>query len=115
MSTSGDTIEDLDYTYDDLGRVTEIKDAGGNSVYYEYDSQDRLTKQSNTFGAVEKYLYVEDCKGVTVYQPHETLRKQYLRYKLSESLGVNDRWDWVKEQNWPLIERTILTLKPYFI
>lgn len=57
LSTSGDTIEDLDYTYDDLGRVAEIRDAGGNSVYYEYDSQNRLTKQSNTFGAVEKYLY----------------------------------------------------------
>lgn len=63
---------------------------------------------------VEKYLYVEDCKGITIYQPHEILRKQYLRYKLSEALGVNDRWDWVKEQNWPLIEQTILTLKPYF-
>lgn len=63
---------------------------------------------------VEKYLYVEDCKGITIYQPNEILRKQYLRYKLSEALGVNDRWDWVKEQNWPLIEQTILTLKPYF-
>lgn len=62
---------------------------------------------------IERYLYVEDdqCK---IYTPSCKIRSQYLRYKLAEAIGAEDRWDWVKNQNWPLIEKTISRLRPYF-
>lgn len=63
---------------------------------------------------VERYLYVEDdrCK---IYIPSHKIRSQYLRFKLGEAIGAQDRWDWVNNQNWPLIEKTISVLKPLFI
>ncbi len=63
---------------------------------------------------VDKYLYVEDDKIMT-YQPTHKLRKQYLRYKLSQQLDLQDRWDWVENQNWELIDKSLNTLKPYFV
>lgn len=62
---------------------------------------------------VNKYLYVED-ESIMTYQPQGKLRRQYLRYKLAEAQGLTNRWDWVKNQNWPLIEQSITKLKPYF-
>lgn len=62
---------------------------------------------------VDKYLYIED-ECIMTYQPQEKLRRQYLRYKLAETLNLADRWDWVNNQNWPLIEQTVKKLKPYF-
>ena len=62
---------------------------------------------------INHYLYIEN-HIVNVYQTTKKLRKQYLRYKLAEALGESDKWDWVNNQNWPLIEQTIIKLKPYF-
>lgn len=67
----------------------------------------------NRMQCTDKYLYVED-DSLCTYQPEVPLRKQYLRFKLSEALGVTERWDWVNHQNWPLIYETIHTLKPLF-
>jgi diadenosine tetraphosphate (Ap4A) HIT family hydrolase len=63
---------------------------------------------------IDKYLYVED-RYIMAYLPQKKLQRQYLRYKLAEALGLANRWDWVNNQNWPLIEQTITKLKPYFI
>lgn len=62
---------------------------------------------------IERYLFIED-DTLCLYQPQSQIRSQYLRYKLSELLNVNDRWDWVNNQNWHLIEKSINRLKPYF-
>lgn len=61
----------------------------------------------------DKYLYVED-NVVHVYKSDSTLRKQYLRYKLSTALKIENEWDWIKFQNWDNINKTITILKPYF-
>lgn len=62
---------------------------------------------------VQKYLYIEDDKLI-IYQPKIKIRKQYLRYMLANSLGTTERWDWVNNQNWELINRTTEKLKKYF-
>ncbi len=67
----------------------------------------------NEMQKVDKYLYVEDDKIMT-YVPDIKIRRQYLRYKLAEALDIIDRWDWVEEQNWDIIEQTIKRLKGYF-
>lgn len=62
---------------------------------------------------IGRYLYIED-EHVCIYQPHFAIRSQYLRYKLSELLNLKDRWNWVNNQNWQLLEESITRLKPYF-
>lgn len=62
---------------------------------------------------VKKYLYVENHR-INIYQSDKSLRKQYLRFKLAEALGKSEEWDWVNNQNWPLIEQSIAKLKPFF-
>ena len=62
---------------------------------------------------LDRYLFVEDERIMT-YQPDFKLRRQYLRYMLATSLDCEDRWDWVENQNWELIEKTIVRLKPHF-
>lgn len=76
----------------------------------ETDSFENAIRMSNS---IKRYLYVEDyrCK---IYTPTRKIRSQYLRYKLAEAIGAKDRWDWVNNQNWSLIEITISRLKPYF-
>ena len=62
---------------------------------------------------LDRYLFVEDERIMT-YQSDFKLRRQYLRYMLATSLDCEDRWDWVENQNWELIEKTIARLKPHF-
>ena len=62
---------------------------------------------------IDKYLFIED-EVIKTYVPEFKIRKQYLRYKLALSLNHKDRWDWVQNQNWDLINKTIIRLKPCF-
>lgn len=76
----------------------------------EADSLDKMMRRAND---CERYLYVEDQRCV-VYTPTTHIRSQYLRYKLAHVAGLPERWDWVNNQNWPLIEKTVSRLKPRF-
>lgn len=82
------------------------KELNGNSYESFYDCY-------NGMRGKDRYLYIEDSKIMT-YCPERKLRSQYLRYKLAEKAGEPERWDWVKMQNWPLIEKSIERLKPRF-
>ncbi|MBS5853575.1 MAG: RHS repeat protein, partial [Staphylococcus sp.] len=58
FSTSAD--EKYEYTYDANGNVTEIKNVfdTGKNVSYEYDSLNRLTKETNlAIGSEWRYTY----------------------------------------------------------
>ena len=79
-------------------------------TYNEFKSFEEAYSIMNS---VNKYLYVENHR-INIYQSSQKLRKQYLRFKLAEALGKNEEWDWVNNQNWTLIEQSILKLKPYF-
>ncbi|MCM0301930.1 HIT domain-containing protein [Bacteroides fragilis] len=76
-------------------------------VYHDYNE---CYKDMNN---KKQYLYIEDTKIMT-YIPQNPIRRQYLRYKLASILGYNERWDWVDNQNWNLIDQTINKLKPVF-
>ena len=67
----------------------------------------------NYMKGLEKYLLVEDNRIMT-YVPTGSIRKQYLRYMLAKHLNVENRWDWVNNQNWELIDKSIKRLKPVF-
>jgi hypothetical protein len=60
-----------------------------------------------------KYLYVED-DDIILYEVDKPIRRQYLRFKLAESLGKGDLWNWVEHQNWDIIESTIYKLEHSF-
>lgn len=62
---------------------------------------------------IDKYLLVED-DNIYVYQPSDKPRSQYLRYKLACHIGCQERWDWINNQNWEMIDNTVNRLKPYF-
>lgn len=62
---------------------------------------------------LDRYLYVEDSH-IMVFVPNENLRSQYLRYKLSTTLGFSNLWNWVEFQNWDIIMESVRKLKPYF-
>ena len=62
---------------------------------------------------IDKYLLVED-DNIYVYQPSDKPRSQYLRYKLACHIGYPERWYWVNNQNWEMIDNTVNRLKPYF-
>lgn len=62
---------------------------------------------------LDKYLLVED-DHLYVYQPSVKPRSQYLRYKLACHVGYPERWDWINNQDWELIDDTIKRLKSYF-
>lgn len=83
---------------------SEIEGHAFDSIKYAYDYA----------RGCERYLYVEDSK-IIVYTPSEKLRTQYLRYKLATSLGMTERWDWVRLQNWDLIKTTVDKLKTFFV
>jgi len=62
---------------------------------------------------LEPYLFVDD--GIqAMYPPNGDLRRQYLRFKVAESLGFNELWDWVKHQNWEVIRKGKLNLLKEF-
>lgn len=82
------------------------KEFAGNIYSNYYDCYKEMNSK-------KQYLYIEDNKIMT-YIPQGPIRKQYLRYVLASTLGYNERWDWVNNQNWNLIEQTINKLKPYF-
>jgi RHS repeat-associated protein len=69
-SSSGNTVQDLSYTYDALGNITQIVDASQSSssktTYYTYDTLSRLLTASTTgavAGADYKYTYAYDALG----------------------------------------------------
>ena len=62
----------------------------------------------------DKYLLIEDDK-LYVYQPSDKPRSQYLRFKLACHIGHPERWDWINNQNWEMIDDTVKRLKPYFV
>lgn len=78
--------------------------------YNKYSSFESAYKTSDK---VQKYLYIEDDSS-NVYIPTEDIRKQYLRWVLSESLNKEGKWNWVENQSWGIIYKTIEQLKPYF-
>lgn len=63
---------------------------------------------------VRRYLLVED-ETIGLYLPSESLQSQYLRYKLANQLGRQNDWDWVENQNWGLIDKSIERLKGEFV
>lgn len=76
----------------------------------QFDSLDSCFAKKNE---LDRYLLVED-ERIMIYQPESKLRRQYLRFMLAKSLNCENRWDWVENQNWELIETSIRRLKPYF-
>lgn len=62
---------------------------------------------------LKRYLYVEDTR-INVYSVDKKIRSQFLRYKLAEALGKPELGNWVENQNWESINRTIEQLSPYF-
>lgn len=76
-----------------------------------YESMEEAYTSLN---GVDKYLLVEDDK-VYVFLPTDKPRSQYLRYKLACHIGYPERWDWVNNQNWEMIDDTVKRLKPYFV
>ena len=85
-------------------------------ISLEYTPQifDSLEEAYSSHKGIDKYLLVEDDK-VYVYLPSDKPRSQYLRYKLACHVGHPDRWDWVNNQNWEMIDETVKRLKPYFV
>ncbi len=55
---SGGGLQDLDYTYDNVGNVTHIVDGRnpGNSQTFQYDALDRLTSATGAYGT-QSYTY----------------------------------------------------------
>lgn len=62
---------------------------------------------------IDRYLLVEDT-SLKLYFPDTSLRSQYLRYILAKTLNNISAWDWIDNQNWPLINKTINKLKFMF-
>ncbi|MGE4029905.1 MAG: RHS repeat domain-containing protein [Thermoleophilia bacterium] len=47
----------LAWTYDDAGRVTEVRDAAGATVTQEWDESDQLVRQQAPLGAARQFRY----------------------------------------------------------
>jgi diadenosine tetraphosphate (Ap4A) HIT family hydrolase len=63
--------------------------------------------------SMQTYLFVED-KEKCVYFVDREIRRQYLRYHLANLLGKPDEWDWIKYQNWEIIDSGRNKLQSYF-
>ncbi|WP_282087161.1 HIT family protein [Aquimarina algiphila] len=67
-----------------------------------------ITKEYN-----EPYLFVDD--GVKkLHFVIKEVRRQYLRYLVSEKLGKNNSWNWVEFQGWDKIKTAREKLLPHF-
>ena len=66
-----------------------------------------------TSHGIERYLLVEDSQTM-LYLPQGDLRSQYLRFKLAEAVDKPDSWNWIQNQNWPMINKTIDRLSSHF-
>lgn len=62
---------------------------------------------------IERYLLIEDSE-TKIYLPQKDLRSQYLRFKLAEAIDKPDSWNWMQNQNWSLIIKTINRLLSHF-
>lgn len=60
------------------------------------------------------YLFVDDNESVSIYFIDQPIRRQYLRYKASLSVGKEHLWDWVNHQGWDSINSALQTLPRYF-
>jgi RHS repeat-associated protein len=47
----------VEYTRDEVGNITSIKDPAGNYAYYEYDDMNRLVEATDAAGGVEQFAY----------------------------------------------------------
>jgi diadenosine tetraphosphate (Ap4A) HIT family hydrolase len=77
------------------------------------NTSNSFTAARDKFKNLKKYLYIEDSR-INVYSVDRKIRNQFLRYELSEALGKPELGNWVENQNWESINRTIEQLRPYF-
>ncbi len=78
-----------------------------------FDSFCSFTEAWDDTRNLKKYLLIEDSR-INVYSVDKKIRSQFLRYKLAEALGNPELGNWVENQNWESINRTIEQLSPYF-
>ena len=72
-------IDQIDYSYDSLGRMTKMARISGDTQWFEYDLQDRLasetlqhangdqSKTSYTYDRVGNRIQIQDASGITSY------------------------------------------------
>jgi YD repeat-containing protein len=70
----------VNYSYDEFSRLIKVgDDTGSNSVYYEYDSADRIVRKLNANGTSTAYGYC-DCgsvNSITNYSPTGSINSKY--------------------------------------
>jgi len=72
------------YTYDDLGNLTQVQDARGNSTSFEYDPLDRVTRSIDPVGAAERFSY--DARGNLRFSHDRNGAIIEFRYDLADQL-----------------------------
>ena len=50
-------IQDVDYAYDRLGRVIEVKEGGSTAATYEYDKNGNVVSETKAGGVATEYTY----------------------------------------------------------
>jgi diadenosine tetraphosphate (Ap4A) HIT family hydrolase len=84
------------------------------SRLYKPVSFESITELRNKYQAdTESYVFVHD-QSLKYYAITGQLESQYLRKIAARKAGRESTWDWVNNQNWPLILEAVKRLKPFF-
>ncbi|WP_178988501.1 HIT domain-containing protein [Winogradskyella schleiferi] len=62
----------------------------------------------------EPYLFIEDDGIKKIYFVIKEVRRQYIRYLVSQKIDNKDSWNWVEYQGWDKIESAKIKLLPFF-